>query len=80
MKLNYDNYLKNPIIFLGHDLSRPVGKLIAITDDGYEIELIGKEGRIFEVKELEKGYNRDTGEVLHLSIPGVVYSTLNLFN
>lgn len=76
MKLDYSNYLKNPILVVDHCLDNIVGKVLKIEDSGYEIELIDNPSKELHVGTLEPSYDPVTGEVRHLSISAATYVIL----
>ena len=72
-ELDFNNYMKNPVISFEHDLSMVVGEVKDIDDKKGEVSVeIVKEFWVeygeFIKKELQPSYIAETGEVIELSI------------
>jgi len=72
-ELDFNNYMKNPVITFEHDLSMVVGEVKDIDDKKGEVSVeIVKEFWVeygeFIKKELQPSYIAETGEVIELSI------------
>jgi len=64
---NLDNFLKNPIVLLHHDLSRPVARVSSIHTDGNRL--------VADITFPPEGTSRDSDEALQLVRAGVLRAT-----
>lgn len=75
-KSDWDSFKRNPIVILGFDMGKVVGRVTKVFEDGCEVELVGKQPVTLQFGDLMLGYMEKpdgSQEIVEVSITAEAY-------